>query len=97
MASRSRALTVRASPRTSLRMVLGWTPTARAIRAEPWPMTCRARSRSRVPAASTRARGRVRLVTLSTAAAVPDCARLRPEARPRTAAGESAAAVAIER
>ena len=32
------------------------------MRAEPWPITCRARSRSRVPPASTRARGPVALV-----------------------------------
>ena len=70
---------------------------ARAMRAEPWPMTCRARSRSRVPVASSRARGSDRLVTVRTAAAVPGCVRLRPEARPRTAAGDSAAAAAIER
>ena len=97
MASRSCGLTVRASPRTSLWMVLGLTPAARAMRAEPWPITCSARSRSRVPVASSRARGRDRLVTLSTAVAAPGCARLRPEVRPRTVAGESAAAAAIER
>jgi hypothetical protein len=97
MASRSRGLTVRASPRTSLRMVLGLAPVARAMRAEPWPMTWSARSRSRVPFALSRCRGSDRPVTLRTAAAVAGCARLRPEARPRTVAGESAAAAAIER
>ena len=44
-------------------MVISRTPAARAMRAEPWPITCRARSRSRVPPASRRARGRVWLVT----------------------------------
>ena len=97
MASRSCWLTVRASPRTSLRMVTGLTPTARAMRAEPWPITCRARSRSRVPVASSRACGRAGLVTVRTAAAVPGCARLRPEARRWTAPGDNAAAAAIER
>ena len=78
-------------------MVLGWAPTARAMRAEQWPMTCRARSRSRVPPASTRARGSVRGVTVRTAVAVPGCARLLPATRRWTAAGEIAAAAAIER
>ena len=41
------------------------------MRAEPWPITCRARSRSRVPPASTRPRGTLLLVTASTAAVVP--------------------------
>ena len=36
-------------------MVLSLAPVARAMRAELWPMTCSARSRSRVPPASTRA------------------------------------------
>ena len=62
-ASRRLALTVGASPRTMARMVISRTPRARAMRAEPWPMTCRARSRSRVPPASRRARRRVALVT----------------------------------
>ena len=57
--SRSCGLMVRASPRTRARMVISRTPAARAMRAEPWPITCRARSRSRVPPASSRARGRV--------------------------------------
>src|SRR5260370_1331662 len=51
-----------ASPRTRERMVCGWTPTARAMRAELWPITCRARSRRRVPPASTRPRGMAELV-----------------------------------
>ena len=97
MASRRCWLTVGASPRTSLRMVTGWTPVARAMRAEPWPITCRARSRSRVPPASSRACGRAGLVTVRTAAAVPGCARLRPEARRWTEPVDSAAAAAIER
>src|SRR5271166_4504289 len=45
---------VRASPRASRWMVSSRTPRAREIRAEPWPITCRARSRSRVPPASRR-------------------------------------------
>ena len=57
-------LTVGASPRTMARMVISRTPRARAMRAEPWPMTCRARSRSRVPPASTRARRSDALVTV---------------------------------
>ena len=97
MASRSCALTVRASPRTSLRMVTGWTPAARAMRAEPWPITCRARSRSRVPVASSRACGRAGLITVRTAVAVPGCALLLPEARAWTVSGDSTATAAIER
>src|SRR5271165_5008812 len=56
MASRRGGLMVRASPRTSRWMVSSRTPRARAMRAEPWPITCRARSRSRVPPASRRAK-----------------------------------------
>ena len=41
------------------------------MRAELWPITCSARSRSRVPPASSRPRGRASLVTVSRAAAVP--------------------------
>src|SRR5438046_2305127 len=52
-------------------MVLSLAPTARAMRAELWPITCRARSRRRVPPASIRACRRVAGVTASTAAAVP--------------------------
>jgi hypothetical protein len=63
-------LTVRASPRTIWRTAISRTPSARAMRAEPWPITCRARSRSRVPPASTQPRGMLVLVTASTAAAV---------------------------
>src|SRR5216683_2621776 len=54
--SRSFGLTVRASPRTRARMVISRTPAARAMRAEPWPITCRALSRSRVPPDSRRRR-----------------------------------------
>src|SRR5271166_443698 len=53
MASRSCGLTVRALPLASSWMVVLRAPRARAMRAEPWPMTCRARNRSRVPPAST--------------------------------------------
>ena len=55
-------------------MVVGSTPTARAMRAEPWPITCRARSRSRVPPASTRSRGMAELVRATTVAVAPGCA-----------------------
>src|SRR5580693_8088952 len=96
-AVRSWGLTVRASPWRSLRMVLGWAPAARAMRAEPWPITCRARSRSRVPPASTRDLGRAGPVTVRTAVAVAGCALLRPVARALTVAGDNAAAAAIER
>src|SRR5215470_8370870 len=58
-ASRSGGLRVRASPRTSRPTVSSRTPRARAMRAEPCPITCRARSRSRVPPASRRSRGPV--------------------------------------
>ena len=44
-----------ASPRTSRWMVSSLVPKARAMLGEPWPITCRARSRSRVPPASRRA------------------------------------------
>ena len=78
-------------------MVCGWAPAARAMRAEPWPMTCRARSRSRVPPASSRDPDKMRLVTLRTAVAVAGCAALRPAARSQTVPGDSAVAAAIER
>ncbi len=78
-------------------MVTGWTPAARAMRAEPWPMTCRARSRSRVPPASSRDPDRMRRATVRTAVAVAGCALLRPVARALTVSGDSAAAAAIER
>src|ERR1035441_10368245 len=68
-ASRSCGLTEEASPRVSVRMVISRAPRARAMRAELWPMTCRARSRSRVPPASRRARGTVPLVTAWTTGA----------------------------
>src|SRR6266851_4610531 len=58
MASRRGGLMVRASPRTSRWMVSSRTPRAREMRAEPWPITCRARSRRRVPPASRRAKVR---------------------------------------
>ena len=57
------------------------------MRAEPWPMTCRARSRSRVPPASTRPRGTVALVTARMAVVVPRVGRRRPVARSETVAG----------
>ena len=68
-------------------MVVGSTPTARAMRAEPWPITCRARSRSRVPPASTRPRGMAELVRATTVVVVPAGARRRLESRPGTVAG----------
>src|ERR1035441_7194715 len=80
-ASRSCGLTDEASPRVSLRMVISRAPRARAMRAEPWPMTCRARSRSRVPPASRRARDAVPLVTARTMGA-PVVARRRTEGGP---------------
>ena len=46
------------------------------MRAEPWPITCRARSRSRVPPASTRARGPVALVIGMTTAVLLVARRL---------------------
>ena len=46
-------LTSAVSPRTRRWMVSSRTPRTRAMRAEPWPITCRARSRSRVPPASS--------------------------------------------
>ena len=55
-ASRSCGLTVRASPRVIFWMACSRTPIARATLAEPWPITWSARSRSRVPPASSRAR-----------------------------------------
>ena len=63
-ASRSRGLTVFASPRASRWMACSLTPAARAMRAEPWPITASARSRSRVPPASARGR-RAALATVS--------------------------------
>src|ERR1035441_2312633 len=77
-ASRSCGLTEEASPRAILRMVISRAPRARAMRAELWPMTCRARSRSRVPPASRRARGTVPLVAARTTGA-PLAARRRAE------------------
>ena len=67
------------------------------MRAEPWPMTCRARSRSRVPPASTRARGRVPLVTFSRALVVAGVGWRRPVARSWTVAGARPAAAAMDR
>jgi hypothetical protein len=60
-------------------------------------MTCRARSRSRVPPASIRARGRDLLVTASNAVEVQPAGWLRPAAMSQTVAGASPAAAAIER
>jgi hypothetical protein len=94
-ASRSFGLMVRASPRTSWLMAVSRTPRARAMRAEPWPMTWRARSRSRVPPASTRPRGTVALVTARMAVVVPRVGRRRPVARPETVAGARPAVVAM--
>ena len=88
---------VRALPLTSLRMVISRTPTARAMRAEPWPITCRALSRSRVPPASTRARGTVWLFTDRMAAAVPEVVRRWPETRSWTVVGATPAAAAMPR
>ena len=90
-------LTVGASPRTMARMVISRTPRARAMRAEPWPMTCRARSRSRVPPASRRARRRLPLVTLTRALLVAGVGWRRPEARSWTVAGARPAAAAMDR
>src|ERR1035441_5289448 len=77
-AARSCGLTEEASPRAILRMVISRAPRARAMRADPWPMTCRARSRSRVPPASRRARDTVPLVTARTTGALMAAGR-RPE------------------
>src|SRR5580692_971677 len=57
------------APRARVRMVISLMSRARAMRAEPWPMTCRARRRSRVPPASMRASGPVALVMGMTTAA----------------------------
>ena len=78
-------------------MVISRTPRARAMRAEPWPMTCRARSRSREPPASMRARRSVPLVTLDRALLVAGVGWRRPERRPWTVAGASPAAAAMAR
>ena len=67
------------------------------MRAEPWPITCRARSRSRLPPASTRPRGTLWLVTASTAAVVPRLGRRRPRSRSETVAGARPAAAAMAR
>jgi hypothetical protein len=67
------------------------------MRAEPWPITCRARSRSRVPPASTRPRGTLLLVTASTAALVPRFGRRLPRSRSETVAGARPAAAAMPR
>jgi MerR HTH family regulatory protein len=57
---RAAVLTVRASPPVIFWTSCSRTPIARATLAEPWPITCSARSRSRVPPASSRhARHRV--------------------------------------
>ena len=63
------------------------------MRAEPWPITCRARSRSGLPPASTRPRGTAWLVTVSTAVVVPRWGRRRPRSRSETVAGARPAAV----
>ena len=94
-ASRSFGLTVRASPRTSWLTAVSRTPRARAMRAEPWPMTWRARSRSRVPPASARPRGTVALATARMAVVVPQVGLRRPAARPETVAGARPAVVAM--
>ena len=96
-ASRSFGLTVGVSPRTMARMVASRTPRARATRAVPWPMTCRARSRSRVPPASMRARCRLPLVTLDRALSVVGVDWRRPEARSWMVPGARPAAAAMAR
>src|SRR5580658_11112582 len=80
-----------ASPRTRARMVISLAPRARAVRAELWPITCRARSRSRVPPASTRARDTLRLIGRATAVVL--LVACRPGARLWILAGVSWLAV----
>ena len=67
------------------------------MRAEPWPITCRARSRSRLPPVSTRPRGTAWLVTVSTAVVVQRFGRRRPRARSETVARSRPAAFAMAR
>ena len=87
--SRSFGLTVRASPRTSSKMVVSRTPRARAIRAQLWPITGSVRGRGQDLQGVQPGPGRTAsLVTDRTAAAVPRVVhRRRPEARSPTVAG----------